>query len=65
MGEPKSKNSPASTPDQLVNSGMSATIELSEQEMGGVSGGGIQDKYVAFGKMDDKGPYGTFGYQKG
>jgi len=57
MSEPKSKNSRASTPDQLVNSGSSATIELSEQDLVGVSGGGIQDKY--------KGWPGTFGYQKG
>ena len=35
----KSKNSTASTPDQLVNSGISATVELSEQDMVGVSGG--------------------------
>ena len=39
MSEPKSKNSPAPTPDQLVNSGISATVELSEQDLDGVSGG--------------------------
>ena len=35
----KSKNSTAFTPDQLVNSGIRATVELSEQDLVGVSGG--------------------------
>jgi hypothetical protein len=47
MSEPKSANAPASTPDQLINSGTSTAVELSEKEMDGVSGGGavnvIQD----------------------
>jgi hypothetical protein len=39
MSKPKSNNSPSSTPDQLVNSGSSAIIELSEPELDGVTGG--------------------------
>ena len=39
MSEPKSNNSPSSTPDQLVNSGSSAIIELSEPELDGITGG--------------------------
>ena len=39
MREPKSNNSPSSTPDQLVNSGSSAIIELSVPELDGVTGG--------------------------
>ena len=33
MSEPKSNNSPASTPDQLVNSGITAADELSDQQI--------------------------------
>ena len=39
MSEPKSNNSPASTPDQLVNSGSNAIVELSEPELDGITGG--------------------------
>jgi hypothetical protein len=39
MSEPKSNNSLSSTPDQLVNSGSSAIIKLSEPELDGVTGG--------------------------
>jgi hypothetical protein len=35
----KPNNSPSSTPDQLVKSGSSAIIELSEPELDGVTGG--------------------------
>jgi hypothetical protein len=38
MSDPKSDNSPASMPDQLVNSGRSAINELSKQELDGVTG---------------------------
>jgi hypothetical protein len=39
MSKPKPNNSPSSTPDQLVNSGSRAIIELSERELDGVTGG--------------------------
>ena len=62
MSEPKSKNSPASTPDQLVNSGISATVELSEQELDGVSAGNAVGK--SFDK-DHKSWSDINAYQKG
>jgi hypothetical protein len=37
--KPKPNDSPSSTPDQLVNSRGSAIVELSEPELGGVTGG--------------------------
>ncbi len=39
MNEPKSNDDTASTPDQLINSGISSSVELSEPELNGVSGG--------------------------
>jgi hypothetical protein len=41
MSKPKLKpdTSPSSTPDQFVNSGSSAIIELSEPELDGITGG--------------------------
>ena len=62
MSEPKSKNSRAPTPDQLVNSGSSATIELSEQDLVGVSAGNAIGK--SFDK-DHKSWSDINGYKKG
>lgn len=38
MSESK-KNDIASTPDQLINAGISSSVELSDQELDGVSAG--------------------------
>jgi CRP-like cAMP-binding protein len=46
MSEPKSDNTPASTPDQLVSSGITAADELSDQQIEGVAGGGTVDVTV-------------------
>jgi len=47
---PESKNSPASTPDQLVSSGKGAAVELSAQQLDGVTGGGSLNKAKAADK---------------
>jgi hypothetical protein len=47
MSEPKSNDTPASTPDQLVSSGITAADELSDQQLEGVAGGGKLDDVIA------------------
>ena len=58
----KSKNSTASTPDQLVNSGLSTIVELSEQELDRVSAG--TTNAIKFNEFKDHGSL-EIGYQKG
>ena len=53
MSDPKSNDKPASTPDQLVSSGISAADELSDQEIEGVAGGGIPKGGKVRKVMDD------------
>jgi hypothetical protein len=40
MSEPNSDKDPASTPDELVSSGITATDQLTDKGIEGVSGGG-------------------------
>jgi hypothetical protein len=69
MSEPKSDNSPASTPDQLVNSGITAADELSDQQIEGVAGGTKfeiqQDVTVNKAKTADKAFQAMDGYIRG
>ena len=39
MSEPKSDKDPASTPDELVSSGITVTDQLTDKEIEGASGG--------------------------
>ena len=69
MNEPKSGKTPASSPDQLINSGVKATDELSDQQMQGVSGGEtkviVQDVTVNKAKTADKAFKAMDGYIRG
>lgn len=65
MSEPKSDNTPASTPDQLVSSGITAADELTDQQIEGVAGGGTVDVTVNKAKTADKAFQAMDGYIRG
>jgi hypothetical protein len=74
MSDPKSDKAPASTPDQLVSSGITAADELSDQQMEGVAGGQAagghkvqiqQDVTVNKAKTADKAFSAMDGYIRG
>jgi hypothetical protein len=73
MSDPKSDKAPASTPDQLVSSGITAADELSDQQMEGVAGGQAaghkaqiqQDVTVNKAKTADKAFQAMDGYIRG
>jgi hypothetical protein len=69
MSDPKSDKAPASTPDQLVSSGITASEELSDQQMEGVAGGQKvqiqQDVTVNKAKTADKAFSAMDGYIRG
>jgi hypothetical protein len=67
MSDPKSGTTPASSPDQLIGSGVKATEELSDQQMEGVAGGTgiVQDVTVNKAKTADKAFKAMDGYIRG
>jgi hypothetical protein len=60
MTDPKGTNVPASTPDQLINSGINTSDELADKVLDGVAGGdgcvrqATQDVTVNKAKTADK-----------
>lgn len=53
MSEPNSKNDPAATPDQLIDSGTNPA-ELSDQELNAASGGTTMNKQKTATKLAEQ-----------
>jgi bacteriocin-like protein len=55
MNKPDPKNVPASTPDEMIQPGITGATELSEKELEGVSGGALKIKIAGVdGEAKDK-----------
>jgi hypothetical protein len=70
MSKPESKDNPASTPDQLIDAGSGAAVELSEQELNGASAGGVVNAKLdgvstSKGKVANKAADALDGYIRG
>lgn len=71
MTDPKAKDVPASTPDQLIDAGINASGELTDKALEGVAGGDgkkleiTQDVTVNKAKTADKAFSAMDGYIRG